>query len=104
MAAEALVWADIRKNIEVLQLVVSLKTLKDKETTGKPCGKSKSTEITVSHSNIVVKCGRECGEVTSQKHVNEKDTCGIGNVLVSFQGKNNFDFVLNYSFLNRQCI
>ncbi|KXJ23765.1 E3 ubiquitin-protein ligase E3D [Exaiptasia diaphana] len=79
MAGEALVWADIRKNIEVLQLIISLKEQKDNGEAGAISRKPANTEITVHRSNVLVKRG----EVPAQKHVKEsqakKDTC------VSFQ-------------------
>jgi len=74
-----MVWGDIRKNIEVLQLFLSLKLPKDRNEMFKSNGKSKKTEVTLLQSNIFVKYG---GNV-NREHMYErkpKPAC------VSFQG------------------
>lgn len=74
------VWGDVRKNIEVLQLIVSLKPPKDRKEFVKPSLKTKKTEITVSHNNLFVKYGGNA----HRDHANERKP---KPVCISFQGK-----------------
>jgi len=84
MAGEALVWCEVRKNIEILQLIVSVKQQERKQEGNHMCGDSRSTEITVSSNSVVVK--RE--EKTSQ-HAKEEETDRCPReIRVTFPGKN----------------